>query len=350
MKFRMFPKHNLRSFFMLYKHVVATQYGGPEVLQVLEDEVPEPKVNEVRVKVLTTTAAFTDVLIREGFYPGVPKPPFSPGYAIVAVVDRLGSQTTGLALGQRVAALTVTGGYSEYLCLPVSELVLVPDGIDSDEAVCLILQYVTAYQILHRIAKVKSGDSILVHGAAGGVGTAVLELGRLVGLKMYGTASSAKQELIRRMGGIPIDYRQDDFLQRIHALTAEGVDVVLDGIGGMHFLRSYQALRPAGQLISYGFSGLRHQQGRWLKLAASFGLLALLKYWPNGRKATFYSITTLKQKHPDWFREDLTHLFNLLVQRKIEPVISDRLPLTEAKQAHEWLAQSAVEGQLVLLC
>jgi NADPH:quinone reductase-like Zn-dependent oxidoreductase len=125
---------------MLYKHVIATQYGGPDVLQVVEDELPEPQPNEVRVKVLATTAAFTDALIREGFYPGVPKPPFSPGYAIVAVVDRLGSQTTGLALGQRVAALTVTGGYSEYLCLPVSELVLVPDGIDSDEAVCLILQ------------------------------------------------------------------------------------------------------------------------------------------------------------------------------------------------------------------
>lgn len=335
---------------MLYKHVIATQYGGPDVLQLVEDEVPEPQSNEVRVKVLATTAAFTDALIREGFYPGIPKPPFSPGYAIVAVVDRLGSKTAGLALGQRVAALTVTGGYSEYLCLPASELVPVPEGIDSDEAVCLILQYVTAYQILHRIAKVKPGDSILVHGAAGGVGTAVLELARLDGLKMYGTASNAKQELIQRMGGIPIDYQQDNFVQRIRTLTGEGVDVVLDGIGGMHFLRSYQALRPGGQLISYGFSALRHQQRRWLKLTASFGLLAFLKYWPNGRKATFYSITALKQKHPDWFREDLTHLFNLLVQRKIEPVISDRLPLTEAKQAHELLERSAIEGQLVLLC
>lgn len=335
---------------MLYKHVVATQYGGPEVLRVVEDEVPEPKINEVRVKVLTTTAAFTDALIREGFYPGVPKPPFSPGYAIVAVVDRLGTQTAGIEVGQRVAALTVTGGYSEYLCLPASELVPVPDEIDSDEAVCLILQYVTAYQMLYRIAKVKSGDSILVHGAAGGVGTALIELGRLTGLKMYGTASSAKQSLIQRMGAIPIDYQQDNFVQRIRAMAEKGVDMVFDGIGGMHLRSSYQTLCPGGQLISYGFSALRHQQGRWLKLAASFGLFFFLKYWPNGRKAAFYSITALKQKHPDWFRKDLTHLFSLLVQRKIEPVISDRLPLTEAKQAHELLERSAVEGQLVLMC
>lgn len=335
---------------MLYKHVIATQYGGPEVLRVVEDEIPEPKPNEVRVKVLATTAAFTDALIREGFYPGIPKPPFSPGYAIVAVVDRMGSLAIGFEVGQRVAALTVTGGYSEYLCLPASELVLVPDGIDSDEAVCLILQYVTAYQILHRIARVKPGDSILVHGAAGGVGTAVLELGRLIGLKMYGTASSTKQELVRRMGGIPIDYQQEDFVQRIRTLTEKGVDLALDGIGGMHLLSSYQTLRPGGQLISYGFSALHHQQGRWLKLAASFGLFSVLKFWLNGRKATFYSITALRQKHPDWFREDLIHLFNLLVQRKIEPVISNRLPLTEAKQAHELLERSAVEGQLVLLC
>jgi NADPH:quinone reductase-like Zn-dependent oxidoreductase len=335
---------------MLYKHIEIDRHGGAEVMRLVEDELPEPRDREVRLKVLATVAAFTDVLIREGFYPGLPKPPFSLGYVVIATIDKLGSGVVGLELGQRVVALTVTGGYSEYLCLPGIELVSVPADVDSAEAVCLVLQYVTAYQLLHRIAKVKPGDKILIHSAAGGVGTALLELGRLLDLKMYGTVSQHKQELVRQLGGIPIDYRQEDFGQRVREVTDSGVDVVFDGIGGMHFLPSYQALRRGGSLIGYGFSALNHQRGRWLKLGASFLLLFWLKLWPDGRQVTFYSINTFKQQHPGWFQEDLTMLLELLAQGQIKPVIADRLPLSAAAHAHELLEQSAVSGQLVLLC
>ena len=144
---------------MLYKHIEIDRHGGPEVMRLVEDELPEPGDREVRLKVLATVAAFTDGLIREGFYPGLPKPPFSLGYVVIATIDKLGSGVVGLELGQRVVALTVTGGYSEYLCFPGIELVSVPPDVDSAEAVCLVLQYVTAYQLLHRVAKVKPQNS-----------------------------------------------------------------------------------------------------------------------------------------------------------------------------------------------
>ncbi|MBD0304440.1 MAG: zinc-binding dehydrogenase, partial [Tolypothrix sp. T3-bin4] len=275
---------------MKYKRILITRHGGSEVLQLIEDELPEPQAGEVRVKILATGVAFTDVLIREGLYPGLPKVPFSPGYEIVGVVDKLGLGISNIQLGQRVVALTVTGGYSEYLCLPATELILVPDSVDAAEAVSLVLHYVTAYQLLHRIAKVKSGDRILIHGAAGGVGTALLELGKLINLEMYGTASKPKHELVSSLGGIPIDYKNEDFRQRINTLTGDGVDVVFDGIGGSHLLSSYQTLRNQGRLINYGFSSALTGKLRILKLGLSFLLLSVLQLLPDGRKAVFYSV------------------------------------------------------------
>lgn len=332
---------------MNYKRILITRHGGSEVLQLIEDKLPEPKASEVRVKILATGVAFTDVLIREGLYPGLPKVPFSPGYEIVGVVDKLGAEVTDLQLGQRVVALTVTGGYSEYLCLPATELIPIPESV---EAVSLVLHYVTAYQLLHRIAKVKPGEKILIHGAAGGVGTALLELGKLANLEMYGTASQPKHELVSKLGGIPIDYKNEDFKQRIKTLTGDGVDVVFDGIGGSYLLSSYQTLGKKGRLISYGFSSALAGKLRTLKLGVSFLLLSLLQLLPDDRQAVFYSITRFKQQHPQQFREDLTKLLDLLATMQIKPIISDRLPLEKAARAHELLECSAVTGQLILTC
>jgi NADPH2:quinone reductase len=169
---------------MSYKRVIITEFGGPEVLEVIEEEVlPEPGPGEVRVKVLATSATFTDTMIRKGKYPDVKeKPPFSPGYDVVGVVDKLGEGVTGLKSGQMVADLTVIGAYAEYICLPASRLVPVPDGLDPAEAVSLVLSYVTPYQMLHRSAKIQRGQRILVHGAGGAVGTAMLQLGKLLDL------------------------------------------------------------------------------------------------------------------------------------------------------------------------
>lgn len=336
---------------MSYQHILITRHGGSEVLQLVEDRLPEPQTEEVRVRILACGVAFTDILIREGLYPGIPKVPFSPGYEIVGIVDKLGTGVSTVELGQRVAALTIVGGYSEYICLPATELVPVPEEVDATEAVCLVLQYVTAYQLLHRIAEVKPGNRVLIHGAAGGVGTALLELGKLVDLQMYGTASKAKHGLVFNLGGIPIDYQHEDFVNRIYDLTGDGIDVVFDAIGGTHLFSSYKTLRKKGKLISYGFSSaLSAKHRRILRLGASFAILTLLKLLPDHRQVVFYSIAGLKKQHPEWFREDLTELLDLLVKKQIKPIIADRLPLQEAAYAHRLIEQSAVSGQLVLQC
>ena len=290
---------------------------------VEETELPEPKPGEVRVKVLATSAAFTDVWIRKGTYPDVKeKPPFSPGYDMVGVADKLGEGVTRFQVGQRVADLTVIGAYSEYLCLPESRLTPVPEGLDPAEAVSLVLSYVTAYQMLHRVAKVERGQRILVHGAGGAVGTAMLQLGKLLDLEMYGTASQSKLDLVRRLGATPIDYRSEDFIAVTRRLTKDGVDAAFDPIGGDHFKRSFSALRRGGKLVAYGFYNSTLGKGGSVPL--DFMKIQLWNLWPNGRSAAFYSIGGLRHKQPGWFSEDLTALFGLLAQDKIKPVIAAR--------------------------
>ena len=214
---------------MRYRHVVIRQFGGPEVLQVVEDDLTAPRSGQALVKVLAADVGFSDVNIRRGRYPRGPRPPFTPGYAMVGVVDQLGPETAGLETGQRVAALTFTGSYSQYMVLPAQELYPVPEEVDPAEAVTVTFNYVAAYQMLHRVAHVERGGRILIHGAGGGLGTAFLELGHLAGLEMYGTASKAKHALVSRLGAVPIDYHTEDFVERVRALTGgAGVDAVFD--------------------------------------------------------------------------------------------------------------------------
>src|SRR5512145_2606402 len=193
---------------MKHTRIIVTHYGGPDALQVMEEECPEPKRGEVRVKVLAAGVALPDVMAREGIHPETPSLPFTPGWDLVGVVDRLGDGVSGVEPGQIVAALPINGAYAEFVCLPQRELVPVPSGLDAAEAVSLILNYITAYQMLHRSANVRPGQRVLIHGAAGGVGSALLQLGRLARLQMYGTCSSHGASTVSSLGGIPIDYRQ----------------------------------------------------------------------------------------------------------------------------------------------
>ena len=321
---------------------------------MVEDECPEPRSGEVRVKVLTSGVSFADVLVREGVHPETRRPPFTPGWDIVGVVDHLGAGVTEFSLGQQVAALTIRGGHAEYVCLPQTELVALPTGLNPAEAVCLVMDYIVAHQMLHRLAQVESGERVLIHGAAGGVGSALLQLGRLGNLEMYGTASSRKLELVSNLGGIPIDYTQIDFVREISRLTGDGIDGVFDGIGGTHLLRSYKTLRSGGRLLFFGHSAALVGGRRELRQVITTVLVSLamfaLNLLPNRRQVKLYSIQTLKRQHPDWFREDLTTLFNLLVHGEIKPVIAACLPLAEAAKAHELLGTSSVLGKIVLIC
>jgi NADPH2:quinone reductase len=298
-------------------------------------------------------------MAREGVHPETPLVPFTPGWDLVGVVDRLGDGVSGIEPGQIVAAMPISGAYAEFVCLPQRELVPVPSGLDAGEAVSLVLNYITAYQMLHRSAKVRPGQRALIHGAAGGVGSALLQLGRLAGLDMYGTCSSRGASTVSALGGIPIDYQHQDFVEEIHRLTSEGVDVVLDSIGGTHIWRSRKALRPGGRVVAYGLTGSlrggRLASGRGgrrhrYRAIAIFGLyIAGGWLFPGRKRVVPYSIQTLKRLKPAWFRQDLIALFDLLQQKKIKPLIAQRFPLAEARQAHDLLGKGGVIGKIVLV-
>ncbi len=335
---------------MKYKRVVISRKGGPEVLQVVEDELPEPQFGEVRVKIFATGVAFADIASRIGIYPTAPPIPFSPGYDIIGVVDKVGGGMSSLSEGQTVAALLPHfGGYAEFVSVPENLLIPVPDGLDPTEAVSIVLNYLTAHRMLHRSARVKSGERILVHGAAGGVGTALLQLGKEVGLEMYGTASKSKHELVSELGAMPIDYRSEDYVERICSLTGDGVDAVFDGIGGTNLSRSYSTLRKGGRLVSFGFVGA--VKGGKTEVPLTFARLFLFKLIPDGKKALFYGDTPrFVEKDNTWYRETLTALLSLLAGGKIKPVVGERIPLVEATRAHELMEKAAVSGKIVLIC
>jgi len=344
---------------MRHTRIVVTHYGGPEQLRVVEEECPEPKHDEVRVRVLAAGVSLPDIMAREGVHPETPRVPYTPGWDLVGLVDRLGEGVSGIEPGQSVAALPIHGAYAEYICLPQSEPVPVPSGLDSAEAVSLILNYVTAYQMLHRAAKVKPGQRVLIHGAAGGVGSALLQLGRLAGLQMYGTCSARGASAVSELGGITIDYQHQDFVQEIHRLTGEGVDVVFDSIGGSHVWRSRKALRRGGRVVAYGLTGMLkggrlasgRSGGRHPFRGIAIFALYIVGGWllPGYKRVIPYSIQWLKRQKPAMFREDLITLFDLLKQHKIKPLIAQRLPLVEARQAHELLGKGGVAGKIVLL-
>lgn len=333
---------------MAYKRVIIKEFGPPEVLQLIEEpHLPEPKPGEIRVRVLATSAAFTDTMIRKGVYHDVKeKPPFSPGYDMVGVVDKPGEGTSKFKVGDRVCDLTVIGSYSEYLCVSEDKLIPVPESVDPGEAVSLILTYVTAYQMLHRVAKVQTGQSILVHGAGGAVGSALLELARLENLNIYGTASAEKHESLRQFGATLIDYRHENFVETIKQLAPGGIDFAFDGLGWQSFKRSLKTIKPGGLLIAYGFSNAV-KKGK-TALILDFIRFKLMSLLPGSHRKTFYSITDLRNKHPDWFANDLNRLFALLSNSKIKPSIWKRMPLSEARQAHELIEQSKPIGKIIL--
>lgn len=344
---------------MEHARIIVTHYGGPDALGVVQEECPEPKAGEVRVKVLAAGVGLPDIMAREGIHPETPPVPFTPGWDLVGMVDRLGDKVSVIEPGQIVAAMPIHGAYAEFVCLPQHELVPVPLGLDAAEAVSLVLNYSTAYQMLHRSAKVRSGQRALIHGATGGVGTALMQLGRLAGLKMYGTCSSRGASTVSDLGGIPIDYQHQDFVGVIHRLTGKGVDVVFDPIGGKHLWHSREALCPGGKVVGYG--NTTSLRGKGLSSARSgrrnrlhgipiYGLyIAGGLLLPGRKRVVPYSIQWLKRLRPELFRQDLITLFDLLKQQKIKPLVARRFPLTEARQAHELLGNGGVIGKIVLL-
>lgn len=341
---------------MKHTRVIVTRYGGPETITVVQEECPEPKPTEVRVRVLAAGVSLPDVMMREGIHPERPVPPFTPGWDLVGIVDRVGEQVIGVEVGQVVAALPITGAYAEHVCLPPEELFSVPDGLDPAEAVSLGLNYVTAYQMLHRCARVRRGQRVFVHGGSGGVGTALLQLGQLAGLELYATCSARAAPAVAAYGATPIDYRNQDFVTEIRSLVPEGVDGVFDGIGGAHIWRSRRALRPGGTVVAYGLTGslsggrITGARPHRIRGLAIFGwYIAASWLLPGRRRVVPYSIQWLKRRRPAAFRQDFGALLTLLRDGKIKPIIARRFPLAQARQAQEFLGEGGVTGKIVLL-
>ena len=329
-----------------YRAVMLTRKGTPKTLDVLEVvDVPiqEPGPGQLRVRVRAAGVGSTDLSMLDGSYIFAPRIPFVPGYEVAGVVEAVGTGVTGFRVGDRVAALTVHGGFGEMLVRDAVHFSPIPDGISDRDAAAVILNYVTAYQAIHRVGNVKAGQTALVTGAAGGVGTAALQLLRVAGVKAYGAASASKHETIRQLGAIPVDYRAGRLDRLVRELEPGGVDLVLDGIGGPMIGQCIGALRSRGRLVAYGF------------MAVS-GLLATLAMFANiflgsrlrGRRGNFYGITAKYRKDPAPFREDLAKVFALLADGKIDPMITRTFPLLEARKALEVLATGAVEGKIVL--
>jgi NADPH2:quinone reductase len=320
-----------------------TKRGGPEVLQVVELPVREPGPGQLRVRVRAAGVGATEVTMLSGSYIYAPKIPFVPGYEVAGEVDAIGASVNGFEAGQRVAALTVYGGFAEFVVREAEHFLPIPDGVSDRDAAAVILNYVTAWQMIHRVARVQAGQTALVTGAAGGVGTAALQLLKLSGVKTYGAASPPKHNVVRSLGATPIDYKAGPLDRLTRSLEPQGVDSVFDAVGGANISPCIGSLKPGGTLVGFGFMGASGKLAQGAMFANLF-LGARLR----GRRGTFYGITRLYRQDPQPLREDLPKIFALLADKKIDPLISRTFPLLEARKAVELMATGSVQGKIVL--
>jgi NADPH:quinone reductase-like Zn-dependent oxidoreductase len=326
--------------------VRVSRFGDPEGLEVVDAPLPTAGRGEVRVRVLASSLNYTEVLIRRHLYPQTMRlrPPFVMGYDVVGAVDEIGDGVHGFQIGDRVADMTVVGSNADYRTLRADDVARVAVGINAAEAATLILSWTTAYQLLHRSARVKRGQRVLVHGAAGAVGQALLVLGRLAGLELWGTARGEHAALVRELGGTPIDYQREDFTR----VLPGGFDVIVDGVGEDGYRRSYAALKPGGLLCAIGFSASVQAQRRMLPILIEIARLYLWRLLPSGKRARFYSVNVMRARHPSWFKEDLERLFGLLATGAIRPHVADRISFDGVPEAHRRLEAGGLEGKLVL--
>jgi NADPH:quinone reductase len=322
------------------------RFGDPDGLEVIDAPLPTAGQDEVRVRVLASSLNYTEVLIRRHLYPQTMRlrPPFVMGYDVVGEVDQIGDGVRDFQIGDRVADMTVVGSNADYRTLRADDVVRVPAGVDAAEAATLILSWTTAYQLLHRAARVQRGQRVLVHGAAGAVGQALLVLGRLAGLELWGTARGEQLALVRELGATPIDYQREDFTR----VLPGGFDVIVDGVGEDGYRRSYAALKRGGLLCAIGFSASVQAQRRMLPIVMEIARLYLWRLLPAGKRARFYSVNVMRARHPTWFKEDLERLFGLLATGAIRPHVAERISFDQVAEAHRRLEAGGLEGKLVL--
>ncbi|MFE9428698.1 medium chain dehydrogenase/reductase family protein [Kitasatospora sp. NPDC006697] len=327
---------------------------APEGLEIRHGAVPTAGAGRLVIAVEATGVSFAEQQMRRGRYYDQPPFPFVPGYDLVGRVLATGAGVDPQLVGQRVAALVKVGGWASHVVIEAADAVPVPTGLTAAEAETVVVNGITAWQMLHRQARVRSGQTVLVHGAGGGVGSVLVQLARAAGVTVLGTASPRHHEALRALGATPIDYRTGDVPARVRELAPGGVDAVFDHLGGRSVIDSWQLLAPGGALVAYGSASTRDDTGskQWPVLK----ILARTMLWntlPNGRSAHFYNIWAGRSFGKDRFRArlraDLGRVFEALRDGEVTAQIAAQLPLTAAAEALRLAESGAATGKVVLV-
>ncbi|WP_327063851.1 medium chain dehydrogenase/reductase family protein [Kitasatospora purpeofusca] len=333
--------------------VVLPGVVAPEGLELRYGVVPEAERGRIVVGVEATGVSFAEQQMRRGRYYDQPPFPFVPGYDLVGRVLATGEGVDPGLLGQRVAALVKVGGWASHVVVDAADAVPVPDGLTPAEAETVVVNGITAWQMLHRRARVRAGQTVLVHGASGGVGSVLVQLAGAAGVRVIGTASARHHEALRELGVEPVDYRAGDVAARVRELAPDGVDAVFDHVGGRSVIDSWGLLAPGGTLIAYGSASTRDDSGskQWpvLKILARTWLWNTL---PNGRRAHFYNIWAGRGLGKDRFRArlrtDLGEVFGAVRRGEVTARVAAELPLTRAAEALRLAESGTVGGKIVL--
>ena len=324
----------------------------PSGLQTRVGALPSPGPGQVLLRVEATGVSFAEQQMRRGTYFGQPPFPFVPGYDAVGTVAVTGEGVDRLLAGRRFAAVTKVGSWASHVVVDAAALVAVPDGVDPAEAETVVVNGITAQQMLYRVAHVRAGQTIVVLGANGGVGSTLVQLARHAGITVIGTAAARHHPLLDKLGAIPVDYRDPHMYRRIAAIAPTGVDAVFDHVGGAGLKQSWRLLRKGGTLVSYGTAALKDGGGSpqltYLKLFAQLWMWHLS---PNGRSARFYNFWAGERQQEAFrkrMREDLDAVFALLAQGAIDPQIAARFPLHRAAEALALAESGSVAGKVIL--
>ena len=324
----------------------------PEGLQVRERPLPRPGPGQALVRVEATGVSFAEQQMRRGRYYDQPPFPFVPGYDLVGTVVAVGAGAGPALPGRRVAALTKVGGWRTHAVLDAADLVPVPAGVSAVQAETVVVNGITAWQMLHRHARVRAGRTVLVLGANGGVGSTLVQLARLAGATVIGSASARHHDRLRELGVIPVDHH-GDLAAQVRAAAPDGVDAVFDHVGGPGIVTSWRLLRRGGALVSYGTASTRDDTGN--RQAPVLTLLARLTWWnlaPNGRRASFYNVWGGRRLKPAAFRArlrgDLTAVFEAMAAGRLTAQVAAELPLARAAEAMRLAESGTVAGKVVL--
>ncbi|MFA9470846.1 MAG: medium chain dehydrogenase/reductase family protein [Deltaproteobacteria bacterium] len=336
------------------KAVWIPKYGKPDVLEVREEEDPTPGPGEVRIRVRASGINFAEIMARQGLYQDAPPPPMVVGYEVSGVIDAVGRGVADRSASQRVIAITRFGGYADTVCVAAEQTFVMPDQMTFEEGAALPVTYLTAYHMLFNVFRVRAGDHVLVHQAAGGVGTAASQLCRSVGgVTTYGTASKGKHAYVQENGcDYPIDYHSVDYVKEIQKLTkGRGVDVVLDALGGSDWKKGYSLLRPGGLLIPFGWANMaKYGKRRMTHVVAQF---SRLPWWtPVRLMHDNRGVAGVNMGHL-WDERELTleaftALLELYVQGDIKPHIDRSFPMEQAAQAHAHIEAGKNLGKVLL--